>query len=134
MRGILLLFATFFLFSCVKQSSVSTHTQQSPKWIYGVYHKKGSICGVGVSLPHIRGKAYQRATAISRAIDEIARQMNVKVDTTVEHFLKGSSSGAISGLSSYSVQTTTGQTIRAKIEDVYLDPKSEELYVLMCTY
>ena len=133
MRGILIL-TVILLFSCAKKSDISTHTQQPPKWIYGVYHKQGSICGVGVSLPHIRGKSYQRATAISRAIDEIARQMNVKVNTTVEHFLKGNASGATSGLSSYSIQTTAGQTIRAKIEDVYLDPRSEELYVLMCTY
>lgn len=133
MRGILFL-PVFLLISCGIHSNMSQNKKQPPKWIYGVYHEQGSICGVGISLPHIRGKAYQRATAISRAIDEIARQMNVKVNTTVEHFLKGNASGATSGLSSYSIQTTTGQTIRAKIEDVYLDPKSEELYILMCTY
>lgn len=129
LKLVLLIF--IFAFSC---SQKTTNVQNPPKWIYGVYNKKGSICGVGISLPHIRGKSYQRATAIVRAIDEIARQMNVKVNTKVEHFLHGTSSGTTSSLSSYSIQTTTGQTIRAKIEDVYLDPKSEELYILMCTY
>ena len=126
------IFSILFFFSCAQKS---TQTEKlPPKWIYGTYQKKGSVCGIGISLPHIKGKSYQRATAIARAIDEIARQMNVRVNTTVEHFLRGSSSGVSSGLSSYSIQTTTGQVIRAKIEDIYLDPKTEELYILMCTY
>ena len=129
---ILLIF--IFLFSCGSKTENTPNKTSKPKWIYGAFEEKNAICGVGVSLPHIKGKAYQRATAIARAIDEIARQMKVKVDTKIEHFLKGSSSGRHSRISSFSVQTTTGQTVRAKIKDIYFNEETSELYVLMCTF
>ncbi len=82
---------------------------------------------------HVRGFAYQRATAVARAIDEIARQMGVRVDSSIEHFLKGTRGGTISGLQLYTVQTTSGIVIKAKIIDSYYDKRGREFFVLMCT-
>ncbi len=81
----------------------------------------------------MRGLAYQRATAISRAINEIARQKGATVSTQLEYFMRGSSAiGSTSSLSVYSVQTTEGQTIRARIVETYYDKEKQIFYVLMC--
>lgn len=69
---------TFILILLIIVSSCSLPSKESsekPEWIYKSYYQKGKICGVGYSAMHVRGFAYQRATAIARAIDEIARQM-----------------------------------------------------------
>ena len=128
---VLLFLLPFFIWSCgTNKTNNFKSTSSKPKWIYGVYNKN-KICGVGISNIHVRGEAYQRATAISRAIDEIARQMNVKVNTSLEYFMSKNGSSA---LQVYSFQTTNGQTVKAKIEDVYVEPKSKRLYILMCAY
>ncbi|WP_121010584.1 hypothetical protein [Hydrogenivirga caldilitoris] len=81
----------------------------------------------------MKGIAYQRATAIARAIDEIARQKGVTVNSQLEYFMEGSSMGGnTSALSVYSVQTTEGQTIKARIVEAYYDKESQLFYVLMC--
>jgi len=102
-----------------------------PKWVF-YYDGDRKTCGVGIARPHIRGLAYQRAVAISRAIDEIARQQGVTVDTELASLMSGNQNGAISRLSTYSVQTSTGKTVEAKIIDSYMDERSDELYLLMC--
>jgi len=107
-------------------------TSREPSWVYNYKPKKGEVCGVGTAGIHIRGFAYQRATAIARAIDEIARQKGVTVSTQLEHFMESSSSGAYSSLRVYSVQTTEGQTIRARIVETYYDRERQLFHVLMC--
>lgn len=102
-----------------------------PGWILH-YDSGNRICGVGTSLPHIRGIAHQRAVAVSRAIDEIAKQLNVTVDAKLEHYMTGSGIGVSSGLSTYSVQTTNGQSVKARIIDAWMNNRSREFYVLMC--
>ncbi|ACO03944.1 MAG TPA: hypothetical protein DEP48_09850 [Persephonella sp.] len=127
---------TFILILLIIVSSCSLPSKESsekPEWIYKSYYQKGKICGVGYSAMHVRGFAYQRATAIARAIDEIARQMGVRVDSSVEHFLRGTRGGTVSGLQLYTVQTTSGRVIKAKIIDSYYDEGSREFFVLMCT-
>ncbi len=101
--------------------------------MYSYKPKKGEVCGVGTAGIHLRGFPYQRATAIARAIDEIARQKGVTVNTQLEYFMRGSSAGgAHSALSVYSVQTAEGQTIRARIVETYYDEEKKLFHVLMC--
>ncbi len=115
------------MWGCGEKSS------KPPQWIYHYKPKKGEICGIGSAGVHMKGFPYQRATAIARAIDEIARQKGVTVNTQLEYFMRGSSSGGSqSSLSVYSVQTTEGQTIRARIVETYYDREKEVFYVLMC--
>jgi len=109
----------------------SSH-EEMPGWIY--HHDPGKrTCGVGISLPHIKGIAYQRAVAIARGIDEIARQRNVSVDTTLEHYMTASDGNVSSGISSFSVQTTSGVSISARIVDAWMSRTTDEFYVLLCT-
>ena len=121
-----LLAAGVFLFSCAPKSG-------PPDWVYHFKAKRGQVCGVGSAGVHMRGWAYQRATAIARAIDEIARQKGVTVNVQVEKFMQGTSEGgAVSALSVYSVQTTEGETIRARVKETYYDKNTRQFYVLMC--
>ncbi len=106
--------------------------RELPEWVYNYKSKKGQICGVGSAGVHMKGFPYQRATAVARAIDEIARQKNVSVSSSLESYMEGSSSGSTSSLSVYSVQTTEGEVIRARIVESYYNRDTNEFYVLMC--
>jgi len=126
----LLFFIPFFFMSCASARDARKRADV-PDWVYH-YDSKGRRCGVGFASPHIKGIAYQRALAISRAIDEIARQLSVKVDTKLETYMAGSKGSMSSGLSSFSVHTTTGQSVKAEIIEAWKDNYKDEFYVLMC--
>ena len=117
--------------STAKSTSGVKPDQKMPDWVLH-YKAEGKICGIGVSLPHIRGIAHQRILAISRGIDEIAKQLNVTVDTNLESLMTGSSNGVSSSLSTYSVHATNGQTVNAEIIEAWINDSTEEFYVLMC--
>lgn len=128
------IFAVILFSGCASTSKSTTGTKSDlnmPDWVLH-YKVEGKICGVGISLPHIRGIAHQRILAISRGIDEIAKQLNVTVDTNLESLMTGSSTGVSSSLSTYSVQTTSGQTVNAEIIEAWINDRTEEFYVLMC--
>lgn len=130
----ILIFSVLAFSGCVSNNKPTTRTMSDlkmPDWVLH-YKAEDKICGVGVSLPHIRGIAYQRVLAISRGIDEIAKQLNVTVDTKLESLMTGSSNGVSSSLSTYSVQTANGQTVNAEIIEAWINDRTEELYVLMC--
>lgn len=112
--------------------SENSAKEKAPKWVYGFVASDGT-CGVGVSKPHMRGYSYQRATAISRAIDEIARQKNVKVSTSLETIMKKSGGTASSDMMSYSVQTTDGETVSSQIIDMWKNDRTDEFFVKMCS-
>ena len=111
----------FVLISCASHQ---------PSWVLN-YHIPGKVCAVGTSQAHINGFAYQQATAISRAIQQIAMQKGIKVDTTVESYLKGTKDNACSHLSVYTVQSTQGQKVVATVRDTWLDKQNQVLYVWM---
>lgn len=130
MKTLLAMLSALFVLSCAATNELEEKVVY-PDWVYGS-SKDGKICYVGSSIPHIKGSPYQRALAISRGIEGIARQKKVSVDVDVEHLLYGSSDSATSKMSVYSVQTTKGETVRAIIKEVWLNPKTDELFVLMC--
>lgn len=102
-----------------------------PAWVYKPA-KNGKIGGVGVSGFHIRGKTAQRELAITRAIDDIARQMGITVQSNLETASTASSSGAVSSaMQTYSLHTVSGTVVKAHIEEVWEDPSTQELYVWM---
>lgn len=132
MLRIILLFSSILIFACGNNVSYkSSEYSDAPEWVYG-NTPSGKICYVGSSMPHVSGKPYQRALAVSRAIEGIARQKNVKVNVEVESFMTGTSQSASTAMNVYSVQTTEGATVKAKIEKVWVNPKTEEMFVLMC--
>lgn len=103
---------------------------QLPEWVYET-SKNGKIGGVGIAKAHFEGKTAQRMLAISRALDEIARQMGVEVVSMQKISTKGTSQSATTSLESYSFQTTDGKTVRARVEKFWEDRVNEELYVWM---
>lgn len=106
--------------------------EKTPAWIYET-SKDGKIGGVGISKPHYAGKTAQRSLAISRALDEIARQLGVKVVNSQKTTTTGTSQNATTTLESYSFQTTDGKVVRATIQAFWEDKPNEELYVWMLT-
>jgi hypothetical protein len=101
-----------------------------PKWVYEP-SQDGKIGGVGISKPHFKGKTAQRMLAISRALDEIARQMGVEIVSLQKITTSGTSQNAKTDLESYSFQTASGRVVRAKIESFWEDTSTDELYVWM---
>ena len=129
---------TFFLQGCLPlepqvSSSIPSAvpaTSAQPKWIYET-SKEGKTGGVGISKPHFNGKTAQRSLAISRALDEIARQMGVEVSNIQKISTVGTSQNATTKLESYSFQATNGKIVIAKIQSFWEDKATDELYVWM---
>jgi len=101
-----------------------------PEWYFNP-SKDGKIGGVGVSGIHKDGKTGQKQLAVERALAEIARQMGVKVQSFSDiksHTSAGSSS--VQG-ESHSFFTVEGNVVNARIEQMWEDRYSGELYVWM---
>lgn len=101
-----------------------------PEWVYNP-GMSGKIGGVGSAITHVKGRAAQRETAISRALDEIARQMGVKVSNVVSTQAQAGEGSASSSMQTYSFQTTDGRTVKARIKAMWLDSYRNELFVWM---
>lgn len=129
-----ILLGTFFLCGCApiepQVSSSAPSTLSTPKWVYEP-SKDGKIGGVGISKPHFNGKTAQRMLVISRALDEIARQMGVEVTSVQKITTIGTSQNTKTELDSYSIQTSSGKVIIAKIQSFWEDTSTDELYVWM---
>ncbi len=111
---------------------MQTQSQRSvaPEWVYSP-SKDGRLGGVGISSMHIKGKSAQRELAISRALDEIARQMGTKVSTVLKTSTSSTATSSSQTMDTYSFQTTDGQTVKATIQKFWADPASDDLYVWM---
>lgn len=103
-----------------------------PEWVYRPA-MAGSPGGVGISGPHVQGANAQRNLAISRAVDEIASQMGVKVQNVLETKTTASQDHTSSHQQSFSIHTVDGQTIQAEIREIWHDSETNQLYVWMVT-
>lgn len=121
----------YLLASLITLFFVACGASGTPSWTV-MPPSDGKVYGVGSSPIHVKGLTFQRALAISRAIDEIARQKGVTVSNTLERVESVTSAGhASSAAQSYSVQSVDGQKVNAKIKEVYRDPRSNKIFVLM---
>jgi len=101
---------------------------QKPNWID--YPSSDLLIGaVGSAMPHFQGKTAQRRLAISRAIDELAQQSGVQVQSTI--IRKESREGSLTQASAevYTIQNSEDKTIQAHIEAVWTHPRTQEIYV-----
>lgn len=130
-RYIRLAFLSLLLIFVLLSCTTTKEYPAPPGWVFGNINSD-NICYVGSSRPHIRGIPYQRALAVSRAIEGIARQKNVTVNTQVENYMSGTAESSTSFLKTYSIQTTTGKKISAQIKETWLNEKTGELFILMC--
>ncbi|MEA3374060.1 MAG: hypothetical protein U9Q62_10295 [Campylobacterota bacterium] len=86
---------------------------------------------MGQCAPHIKGKAEQRKVAILRAINELALQQSVSVDSSMVMEIERSGMMAKSKSKSEAFLSADGVVVHAHIEEVWIDPKDETLYVWM---
>lgn len=104
------------------------HASQ-PEWVLNPSGPNGELGGVGHARVHVRGVSYQRQLAIARGMEEIARQKGVKVDSVLESLQVDSGVGrGTSSSTLFSIQTTTGETIRARLEALWVVHNTGELY------
>ena len=123
----------FILTGCSHNNIVVTpkNDYQRPSWIYLSPSQNGKIGGIGVSGKHIDGFTGQRELAISRALDEIAKQLGTTVTTMQNINTEGTKDNIKSEITSYSFQTTDGKVVKAIIKNIWYDNISDELYVWM---
>lgn len=101
-----------------------------PYW-YWKAGATGKIGGVGICGPHINGPTGQRELAVSRAIDDIAKQMGVKVSSSLHMVTSGTRDSVVTQADVYSVQTVDGKTVKAEVKEFWEDPETGDLYVWM---
>lgn len=103
-----------------------------PEWVFNsTMGGKYKLAGVGISGPHSKGKSAQRKLSVARAIDEIASQLGTEVQSVTKVKSSGTRAKSSTSLESYSVQTVNGQTVVARIIEMWPDTKTSELYTWM---
>lgn len=125
---ILIFFSLIFIFSCTVAPQIVSSSR--PDWIFKP-SGNGYIGGVGICGTHIKGKTGQRDLAVSRALDEIARQLGVRVDSVMLKNSENTADSAQTSISTYSIHTVDGKTVSAKIVESWIDTNSNELYIYM---
>ena len=135
MRLKLLFIPALFFAGCSSPSIASFSNDgvcsSEPRWAVTPPVKKGEIYGVGVAPKHFKGRQAQRKSAIAKAIDEIASQMNTTVSSQTARKASVYNGQASSGMSSVSFQTVNGQKVSATIVKSCKNPNNGYLYVLM---
>ena len=98
---------------------------------YKYQQNSKKITGIGIAPPNFYGENAQRKSAIAKALDEIARQKGIKINTTLYMQRVKNLSSTNSSTQIYSIQTAN-QSIKAKIvKECY---KDGYLYILMESY
>jgi len=122
---VLTLFLSLLLFSGCSSKQTSP---EEPLWIYqpNIHAKTGAV---GSSKPQFKGKTVQRRVAVSRALDELAQQSGVHVGNIIMRNEKSFGDTGSSSTQIQSTQTSSGATIRAHIEEIWTDPRTQEMYV-----
>jgi hypothetical protein len=137
--SIILSLSTLIMIGCAT-SNLSNSKENSngiclsePTWVLHPPVKKGKIYGIGIAPPNFNGEAAQRKSAISKAIAEIAAQLNTIVNSkTITNSTLYNKSGSYF-INSVSFQTVNGQKISSKIIKSCKNPNNDYLYVLMQT-
>ena len=139
MKKLLLIPAILLFAGCsFNNLSLNNNSQKdicltAPQWSITPPLEKGYVYGVGIAPENFNGEQAQRKSALSKAIDEIATQLNTTVNSqlttvTTMHNKQGSKS-----MNSVSFQTVDGEKISAKIVKSCKNPNNGYLYVLMRT-
>ena len=137
MKKILLIPAILFFAGCSFTQLTSSNNQQKdicqtePNWVLNPPIKKGFIYGVGIAPQNFNGEQAQRKSALAKAINEIASQLNTTVNSQVVTNMNVHNGQGSSNMNSVSFQTVRGQRVSAKIIKSCKNPNNGYLYVLM---
>lgn len=102
------------------------NSYEKPAWVDNP-RKEGALVGLGSARTHFKGKQAQRELATKRAIEEIARQMGVRVES--QSLLVESTNS--SSFEMVSLQSVDGTTVNATIKYEWYDQLNDIFYVLM---
>ena len=100
----------------------------TPNWVINTPVSKTKIYGVGIAGENFKGINAQRRSAISKAINEIAMQMKVKVNNS---FYSRQNSNGENYSDNITFQTVNNQSVSAKIIKSCKNPNNGMFYVLM---
>lgn len=89
----------------------------------------GERVGLGSAKQHMQGYNAQRQLAVSRALDELARQQGVEINNILVTQSKGSAMGTSSSLHTSSEQKVSGAQVTARIAEEW--NSGGELFILM---
>jgi len=104
-----------------------------PDWALNPPVSNNKIYGVGIAPPNFNGEAAQRKSAISKAINEIASQLNTTVNSKIVIKTSVYNKSATHSANSISFQTVNGEKVSAKIIKSCKNPNNDYFYVLMET-
>ena len=105
--------------------------ETTPKWAIQPPVVKGKIYGIGIAPQNFNGEAAQRKSAFSKAINEIASQLNTVVNSKIATNSVIYNKSATHSMSSVSFQTVNGQKVSAKMIKSCTNPNNGFLYILM---
>jgi hypothetical protein len=105
--------------------------QTEPEWVLHTPVENGVIYGVGVAPPNFNGEAAQRKSAIAKAVNEIASQLNTTVNSQTMSKSTLNNHSANHSISTVSFQTVNGQKVSSKIVKSCKNPNNNYLYILM---
>jgi|SaaInlStandDraft_4_1057021.scaffolds.fasta_scaffold50229_1 hypothetical protein len=133
MKQTLFLIPLFILLGCSRpvapKASVDKSQCMEKSWMYTPSYN-GKSGAVGSSRMHVRGRAEQRKLAISRALDELATQMGVKVKNITLVQASADRSGSNTNIDTISHQTANTK-VNAYIKEVCHDTYRDEIFIWM---
>jgi hypothetical protein len=126
----IIIFLVFLLIGCSAKTPQRTINNDMPDWILHP-NKNGHIGAIGVAArTYDQSISTQRKLAISRALDELSLEKNVKVTLELnrnEHFKNAHLDVDMKTKSSYHTSTN----ITAHIQDIWQNKLTGQLYVWM---
>lgn len=116
----------------------SKHTSSSavskiklPEWVTNP-SANGVIGGVGYCAAHINGYTGQKELASKRALEDIARQKGVLVNSILLVSSKSSSDVKMPDTTAKNISSyKTQQNIKAYIKEIWVNPVNKEMYIYM---
>lgn len=130
---IIFLCINLFLFSgcAITQAGNNTSAYTLPEWVTNP-SKNGVIGGVGYCAAHIHGITGQKELATQRALEDIARQKGVLVNSVMLVTSKSSNQTKLPDTTTENISSyQTKQNIKAYIKEVWVNPVTKEMYVYM---
>jgi len=128
----IILFTLFSFSGCFSDYETlkreSSVCYNEPSWAINIPNDKNKIYGVGIAGENINGENAQRKSAISKAINEIAAQLNTKVKSV--YFDKKDSNNNIF-IQNITFQTIDNQKVSAKIIKSCKNLNNGMFYILM---
>lgn len=128
---IVILMLCFFSGCAGFSGAVVTNSVQVPDWVTNP-SKNGIVGGVGYCASHVNGITGQRELASQRALEEIARQKSVSVDSIM--VVSSNSSNDLKNPTTVISSTSSfksNSNISAYIKEVWINPVTKEMYVYM---